>query len=148
FFINGRKLSGAQPIEKFSALIDEELAKADERIKKGTPAAQIYSETIKDGKVANPFDLAKTTPAITKDNPSKDTPKAPLTIQVFSDFQCPFCKRVLPTIAEIEKAFPGRVRIVWRNNPLPFHREARPAANAAMEAFVLGGNKAFWKYHD
>ncbi len=148
FFINGRKVAGAQGIEKFSSVVDQELAKADERIKKGTPAAQIYAETIKNGRIGNPLELAKNTPAIGKDNPTRGPAKAPVTIQVFSDFQCPFCKRVEPTLAEIEKAFPGRVRIVWRNNPLPFHREARPAAHAAMEAFVLGGNKAFWKYHD
>jgi protein-disulfide isomerase len=42
FFINGRFLSGAQPTEAFSAVIDDELAKATDRIKKGTPAAKYY----------------------------------------------------------------------------------------------------------
>ena len=42
FFINGRFLSGAQPVEAFSALIDEELGKAKQRVAQGTPASAYY----------------------------------------------------------------------------------------------------------
>ncbi len=48
FFVNGRFLSGAMPIENFSALIDEELKKANERIQAGTPAAQYYQSFVVD----------------------------------------------------------------------------------------------------
>nr|HEX4319205.1 thioredoxin domain-containing protein [Kofleriaceae bacterium] len=48
FFINGRFLSGAMPIDNFSALIDEELKKANEQIQKGTPQAQYYQQMIVD----------------------------------------------------------------------------------------------------
>ena len=48
FFVNGRFLSGAMPIENFSQLIDEELKKANERIQQGTPAAQYYQQWIMD----------------------------------------------------------------------------------------------------
>jgi protein-disulfide isomerase len=46
FFINGRFLSGAMPIENFSALIDEELKKANERVQQGTPAAEYYKQWV------------------------------------------------------------------------------------------------------
>jgi hypothetical protein len=46
FFVNGRFLSGAMPIENFSALIDEELKKANERIQQGTPAAEYYQQWV------------------------------------------------------------------------------------------------------
>ena len=46
FYINGRFLSGARPIEQFKAIIDEELKKADERIKAGTPAEKYYDEWV------------------------------------------------------------------------------------------------------
>jgi protein-disulfide isomerase len=46
FFINGRFISGAQPIEQFSALIDQELKKANERIAAGTPAASYYQQWV------------------------------------------------------------------------------------------------------
>jgi protein-disulfide isomerase len=46
FFINGRFLSGAMPIENFTALIDEELKKANDAVQKGTPAAQYYQQMV------------------------------------------------------------------------------------------------------
>jgi protein-disulfide isomerase len=46
FFVNGRFISGAQPVEQFSALIDEELKKANERIAAGTPAASYYQQWV------------------------------------------------------------------------------------------------------
>jgi protein-disulfide isomerase len=52
FFINGRFLSGAQPVEAFKKVVDEELAKADALIKAGTPKAKVYDTTIAKGKTA------------------------------------------------------------------------------------------------
>ena len=48
FFINGRYLSGAQPIDQFVTLIDEELKKANEKIQAGTPAASYYQQVVLD----------------------------------------------------------------------------------------------------
>jgi len=148
FYINGRKLSGAQPIEKFSTLIDEELAKAEALVRGGTRKAGVYAASIKDGRLGAPLDVAPSVPSISKANPSRGPATAPVTIQIFSDFQCPFCKRVLPTLEELEKQYKGRIRFVWRNFPLPFHPEARPAAMAAMEAFAQKGSAGFWKMHE
>jgi protein-disulfide isomerase len=50
FFVNGRFLSGAQPVEAFKALIDEEMKKVDKLIAAGTPKAQVYEKTIANGK--------------------------------------------------------------------------------------------------
>jgi protein-disulfide isomerase len=50
FFINGRFLSGAQPVENFKKVIDEEVAKADKLIAAGTPKAKVYEQTIAKGK--------------------------------------------------------------------------------------------------
>jgi protein-disulfide isomerase len=50
FFINGRFLSGAQPVPAFKALIDEEMKKADKLIASGVPKAQVYAKTIEKGK--------------------------------------------------------------------------------------------------
>jgi protein-disulfide isomerase len=146
FFINGRKLAGAQPIERFAEVIDEELAKAKDLVaKKKIPAARVYAELMKDAKGPPPPETKKVK-AATKANPSRG--KGAVAVHVFSDFQCPFCKRAVETIKDLEKAYPGQVKIVWRNLPLPFHQLARPAAAAAMEAHAQGGNAAFWKMHD
>jgi protein-disulfide isomerase len=48
FFINGRFISGAVPIDNFITVIDEELKKANERIQQGTPAAQYYQQWVID----------------------------------------------------------------------------------------------------
>src|SRR5262245_33057598 len=50
FFVNGRFLSGAQPVENFKKLIDEEMKKADKLLASGTPKAQVYEKTIANGK--------------------------------------------------------------------------------------------------
>jgi protein-disulfide isomerase len=147
FFINGRRLVGAQPIEKFTAIIDEEITKAEALVKKGTAAAKVYDTIQKDAKAAPPPEKV-TIPAPTKDNPSRGPANAKVVMQIFSDFQCPFCKRSTDTVAEMEKEFQGKIRIVWRNLPLPFHKDAMPAAEAAMEAFTQKGGDGFWKMHD
>jgi hypothetical protein len=46
FFINGRFTSGARPVADFASLIDEELAKANDRIAQGTPKAKYYEEWV------------------------------------------------------------------------------------------------------
>src|SRR5262249_41046985 len=53
-------------------------------------------------------------------------------IVAFSDFQCPFCSRVVPTLEKIEKEYPNDVRIFFRHNPLPFHPKAPLAAEAGV----------------
>src|SRR6185369_16117420 len=73
---------------------------------------------------------------------------APVTIVYFSDFQCPFCTRLEATFTDLRRMYgPAQLRIVWKNNPLPFHKDARPSAEAAMAMFERGGNDAFWIAH-
>ena len=69
---------------------------------------------------------------------------AVVTIVEFSDYQCPFCVRVESTINEVLETFEGRVRLVIKHHPLPFHREARLASIAALAA---GDQDRFWDYH-
>ncbi len=147
FFINGRRLSGAQPYEKFKELIDTQLAAAKAMVASGVSRDKVFRELMKTAK-APPEPEKKVVPAPTKDNPFKGPENAKVVIQEFSDFQCPFCSRVNPTVEQILKEYPKDVKIVWRNMPLAFHADAPLAAEAAHEAFVQGGNKAFWKYHD
>jgi protein-disulfide isomerase len=79
------------------------------------------------------------------DGPSKGPKNAPLQVVIFSDFQCPFCGRVEPTLKQMEKEYGGKVRMTWKNYPLPFHNNAEPAAEAAMAADAQG---KFWEMHD
>lgn len=146
FFINGRRLAGAQPLEKFQKLIEEELTRARALSANGTPPPKLYAELVKDGKGPPPPETKEI--AARAGAASRGAPNAPVVIQVFSDFQCPFCKRVEPTLRELEQEFKGSLRIVWRHYPLPFHKQAQGAAEAAEEVLAQKGPTAFWKYHD
>jgi protein-disulfide isomerase len=73
---------------------------------------------------------------------------APVTMHIISDFQCPFCNRVVPTVHELMTQYEGRVRFVWHDYPLPFHENAMVAAEAAQEVHRQLGDDAFWSFHD
>ncbi len=77
--------------------------------------------------------------------PVKGSPDALVTIVEISDFQCPFCSRVGPTVKKLFESYPKDIRVVWANNALPFHDRAKPAATAAMAAHRQG---KFWEMHD
>ncbi len=78
--------------------------------------------------------------------PSKGAAEgAPITIVEFSDFECPFCGRVNPTVAQVMKEYEGKVRLVFRQFPLSFHPNAKKAGEASLCAADQG---KFWEYHD
>ncbi|MCI5140334.1 MAG: disulfide bond formation protein DsbA [Candidatus Electrothrix sp. ATG1] len=70
---------------------------------------------------------------------------APVSLVVFSDFQCPFCSKVQPLLDEISKKNPDKLKIVFKHLPLKMHKQARPAALAAIAAHEQG---KFWQMHD
>jgi protein-disulfide isomerase len=166
FFINGRKLSGAQPFESFRTVVEDELRKAEALVTAGTPAGEIYTRLMQAGATApvmiTPPGAAPGAPAapptppappaslyrkvtVRADDPARGPADARLTIVLFSDFQCPFCSRVEPTLKQLEEAFKGQVRVVWKHQPLPMHPNAMPAALAAEAAREQG---KFWPFHD
>jgi protein-disulfide isomerase len=78
--------------------------------------------------------------------PSKGPADAPITIVEFSDFQCPFCAKAEPTVKdlmELEK-YKGKIRLVFRDFPLEFHKLAPKAAEAAHCA---GDQDKYWEMH-
>ena len=78
--------------------------------------------------------------------PVKGPSTAPVTIVEFSDFHCPFCKRVNSTLDQIAARYGDRVRIVFRDYPIDqLHPGARKAHEAARCAHEQG---KFWAYHD
>jgi len=173
FFINGRKISGAQPVAAFRAVIDEELARARALVASGVPAGQVYAKVLERGATAQVLLPGSAAPApgapsaqaapaapaapprpppakyqkvaVRPDDPARGPADATLTVVLFSDFQCPFCSRVEPSLKQLEEAFPKQVRIVWKHQPLPMHPNAMPAALAAEAAREQG---KFWPFHD
>jgi protein-disulfide isomerase len=152
FFVNGKRLSGALPLEAFEAVIDSELEAAQKLVAAGTPPAALYDKLMADavapGAPTKVSDVAPDAPKLeAAGHPARGPKTAPIVIHIFSDFQCPYCKRAESTLDELDEALPGKIRFVWHNLPLSFHAQARPAARAALEAFSQKGDDGFWKMH-
>ena len=81
-------------------------------------------------------------------SPVLGKPGALVTIIEFSDFQCPYCSKVEPTLKGLRAKYGDKIRTVWKNEPLPFHNRAEPAAELAMEARAQKGDAGFWAAHD
>lgn len=173
FFVNGRRVVGAQPLEKFRAIVDEEIAKARALVASGVRREDVYAKILEtalplappapagdgescggqdDGechgapsKGADPARDEKPVDVRIDGAPLRGFARAPVTVVVFIDFECPFCARVQATLRDLEQAYAGKVKIAFKNRPLPMHSNARLASKAAMAAQAQG---KFWEFHD
>lgn len=150
FFVNGRRMVGARPYESFRALVEEERGRARELVARGTSREQVYASLMAAAPAAVP---PARTPAVddaavdvaVDTAPARGSSKAPVTIALFSDFECPYCVKAEATLRTVEAEYPGKVRVAFRHRPLPMHDHARIAAKASMAAEAQG---RFWDYHD
>ena len=164
FFINGKVLSGAQPYDEFKKIVEAEIVEADKVIASGKTVADVHKTRVEanlaaqagayfasliDGKAApkpkRPVDPTVWKAEVAGTEPLKGKADALVTVVIWSDFQCPFCTKVNPTLKQLNEKYPNDVRIVWKNNALPFHNRAMPAAEAALAAHEQG---KFWEMHD
>lgn len=145
FLLNGRILSGAQPITAFQNALDEELQIVDKLTKEGIAADQLYKTIAERNIKPEPLPIVVDIAGA----PFKGAENAPVTLVQFSEFQCPFCKRVEPTIDALlaDPAYAGKIKVVFKQFPLPFHNNAQKASEAAMGVLAIAGQDAFWKMH-
>lgn len=136
FFLNGRILVGALPLDQFKNMVEGIL---DPSKAVPFPAAPNMQPQQPRPPVVNAnFDDLKGKPSVGPEN-------APITLVQFSDFHCPFCQRVEPAIDQLMKNFQGKIRKVWRHYPLPFHQGSARTHEASECAHEQ--NK-FWEFHD
>lgn len=79
------------------------------------------------------------------DRPVRGTVDAKVSIMVFSDFECPYCAKLLPSLEEAFATYGDDVSIIFKQMPLAFHSAAQPAARASLAAAEQG---KFWEMHD
>ncbi|HXI03505.1 MAG TPA: thioredoxin domain-containing protein [Candidatus Saccharimonadales bacterium] len=111
---------------------------------------QAMTDYIADARKRQNVSIEMEPPRVTVDVGEKDPKKgpsdAPVQIVEFSDFQCPFCGRVEPTIKQIEAKYGDKIQFVFRDFPLTsLHPNAQGAAEAANCANEQG---KYWPYHD
>jgi protein-disulfide isomerase len=146
FFINGRRLSGSQPVDRFAEIIDDELPKAQALLAKGIPPTSLYDALIKDGRGAP--ELERKVAPVPANAPARGNMQAKVVVMEFADFQSPVCKKAEDSVSEVMKSYSDKIKLVWRNLPLPQHPDAPLAAEAALEAYKQKGSDGFWKMHD
>jgi len=176
FFINGKKISGAQPLDVFKKEVDAALKKAQAALAAGVKPADMYKHLTGKGHNKAQFlkgaaggpgagghgpgdghnhggppeldDKAIFRVAVTRNNPAMGPTDALVTIVEFADYQCPSCAAAGQALKKMVKAFPKDVRLVYRNFPLPNHPDAALAAEAALAVRAQKGDKGYFEYHD
>ena len=83
-----------------------------------------------------------------KDVPTKGNKSAKVTIVEYSDFQCPYCKRANPILDQVLTDYKDKIKIVYKQYPLPNHNWAKPASIASICSYKTAGDDTFWNYHD
>jgi protein-disulfide isomerase len=135
--MQGRALDVMAPaINRFLTEQQRETAKKDllAELRKAGPAVRVM------------FDAPRREVAVAATDPSLGRAAAPVTLIEFSDFQCPFCQRVEPTLKKVRETYGDKVRIVWKDFPLT---QIHPQAFKAGEAAHCAGDQGkYWEYHD
>jgi len=154
FFVNGWSVRGAQPYEAFKAKVDEAIVEAEGLVTGGVARGQVYEAVIR----TLPEEAPKVAPRrptpkepegpqdvkVAPNDPARGPANAPVTLVAFLDFQCPFCARVAPTVDQLGRIYGDKLRVVVKQNPLPFHKRGDAAAAAALAAHEQG---RFWEMY-
>jgi len=136
--------AGGQELPPFDT-VKPEIAKYLEQQGKQQKLAELHEKLLEEAKVETmlpPYLPPKV--EVEAIGPSKGPENAPVTIVEFSDFECPFCGRVEPTIDRIFDTYGDKVRLVYRDYPLPSHTNAPKASEAALCAQDQG---KYWEMH-
>ena len=143
FFEENRAEMGGRPFDEMRAILREYL---EEERKMAAREELFASLRAADASLRVLLDAPRTALPITADDPADGPAEAPVTVVVFADFECPFCRRLSPTLHELRGRYGDRVRLVWKDFPLKgVHPRAFQLAVAARCALDQG---KFWEYHD
>ncbi|MFN7940892.1 MAG: thioredoxin domain-containing protein [Thermoanaerobaculia bacterium] len=141
FYAQNRSKFGGRPKEVVAGQIKQYLGQ-----QQLAQAQQAYLEALKKKYgVRIGLEPLRYSPS-TADSPTRGPESAPVTIVEFSDFQCPFCSRLIPILDEMRHDFGDKIRLVFRQYPL---KEIHPLATKAAEAALCAKEQGkFWEMHD
>ena len=149
FFVNGRALPGAMALRVFTRVIDEELARGkgstdyDALVASGEASANVPKGT---HWPKFHFSLERAyRMGLGLPGHQQGPDDAPITIVEWSDFQCPYCAKEAPRLAQVRAKYGDKVRLVYRHYPVAGHPDAQLAAEAGIAAADQG---KFWAFHD
>lgn len=125
--------------EKFMETVQKAAQQAQ---RKGQEEQEKEEKARVENEMKNPL-----TPDLPADRAYKGAADAPITVVEYSDFQCPYCERGFRVVQQILKAYPGKVRFLFKNLPLPMHPLAMPASQR-FEAIALQDAAKAYKFHD
>lgn len=169
FFVNGIRVVGAQSAESFRISIEEALRQAEALVATGVAPENVYSKLMElapapgaaeqgsdacgggdcDSDCAEGARHNAPDTEIQKidigPSPSRGDANAELTIVAFTDTECPFCAQGEERIRTLEKEYGRKIRVVYKNMPMPFHKNAKLAAKAMLAAHRQG---KFFEYKD
>ena len=126
------------------------LAQAEEILQELRSIRKVLEQLEQQGDAGKPAAQRPTVAEIELGEPGPilGEPSAPITVVEFTDYQCPFCKRfMLNTFPRLKRDYidTGKVRWLVRDLPLPFHANAKQAAQAA---YCAGEQGQFWQMRD
>lgn len=166
FYLNGKKITGAESLAVFEKAYAEALARAEQALKQGVKPAAVYEHLTRNGhtkpkylKGKGPAATAPTEPAeidpqavfyvpVSRNDPALGPRDALVTLVEFTDYQCPASAIASQRLKRLLKELPKDVRLVMRNYPLPHHQDAALAAEAALAVRAQKGDRGYFAFHD
>jgi protein-disulfide isomerase len=109
------------------------------------PSSWLHCQTIQPHQLTIPADETIAGKGLAKSVHVRGNPEAAVTLEEFGDFECPNCANLATFLDQLIKEYHPRVRLIFRNFPLPMHQSARDAALAAEAA---GLQDRYWEMHD
>ncbi len=126
FYESNKAQMGGRPFAEMKDQIRDFLSTSQRRQFEGQLAQRLHEAAKIETYIEPPR-----TQVETGDAPAKGPSNAPVTIVEFSDFQCPFCGRSRATVKQILETYGDKVRYVFRDFPLSFHKQSLKAHEAA-----------------
>jgi protein-disulfide isomerase len=145
--MNGMRVEGERTAAELEQLLLDERRSATWVLATGAAAKDLYA-TRTSGNLIGVGEQETRVCVPIGDSPARGPADALVTLVEFSDFECPYCKQVEPTLKTLLARYPRTLRLVWKDYPLQQHKSARLLANFAADAGFRGSNAGFWAVHD